>query len=86
MPGQSPPPTYPASALRRGDSGTVVVQVVVGVSGEPLDARVIQRSGARDLDRAALEAVRGWRFQPAHNNGQPMQATLDIPFDFKPAE
>ena len=48
--------------------------------------RVIQRSGARDLDRAALEAVRGWRFQPAHNNGQPMQATLDIPFDFKPAE
>lgn len=86
LPGQSPPPIYPASALRRGDSGTVVVQVVVGVSGEPLDARVIQRSGARDLDRAALDAVRGWRFQPAHSNGQPMQATLDIPFDFKPAE
>lgn len=86
LPGQSPPPSYPAGALRRGDSGTVVVQVVVGVNGEPLDVRVIQRSGARDLDRAALEAVRRWRFQPAHSNGQPMQATLEIPFDFKPAQ
>lgn len=85
LPGQRPP-EYPPAALRRGDSGTVVVQVVVGVDGTALDARVIQRSGSRDLDRAALDAVRGWRFQPALSNGQPMQVSLDIPFDFKPAQ
>ncbi len=86
LPGQSPAPSYPPAALRRGDSGTVVVQVVVGADGSPLDARVIERSGSRDLDRAALDAVRGWRFQPAQSNGQPMQGSLDIPFDFKPAQ
>ncbi len=86
LPGQSPPPSYPPAALRRGDSGTVVVRVEVGVDGTPLDATLVQRSGSRDLDRAALDAVRGWRFQPAMNNGQPMQAGLEIPFDFKPAQ
>ncbi|MNN58624.1 Gram-negative bacterial tonB protein [compost metagenome] len=86
LPDQSPAPDYPPAALRRGESGTVVVQVEVDARGQPLDAKVIQRSGSRDLDRAALDAVRGWRFQPAQSNGQPMQGTLEIPFDFKPAQ
>ncbi|WP_313319550.1 energy transducer TonB [Stenotrophomonas sp.] len=86
LPGQSPPPTYPPAALRRGDSGSVVVRVEVGIDGTALDAKVVQRSGSRDLDRAALDAVRNWRFQPALSNGQPMQAGLEIPFDFKPAQ
>ena len=81
---QSPPPAYPSAALRRGDSGTVVVRVEVDAHGLPLDAKVIQRSGSRELDRAALDAVRGWRFQPAQSNGQPMVGSLEIPFDFKP--
>jgi hypothetical protein len=33
LPDQSPAPTYPPAALRRGDSGTVVVQAVVDVAG-----------------------------------------------------
>ena len=86
LPGQSPAPDYPAAALRRGESGTVVVRVDVDANGVPLDVRLVQRSGSRDLDRAAQEAVRNWRFQPAQINGQPMQGSLEIPFDFKPAQ
>lgn len=86
LPGQSPPPAYPPAALRRGESGTVVVRVDVDASGMPLDAKIVQRSGSRDLDRAALDAVRGWRFQPAQSNGQPMVGSLEIPFDFQPAQ
>ncbi len=86
LPGQSPPPAYPPAALRRGESGTVVVRVEVDAAGLPLDAKIVQRSGSRDLDRAALEAVRGWRFQPAQSNGQPMVGSLEIPFDFQPAQ
>ena len=85
LPGQSPAPDYPPAALRRGESGTVIVHVDVDANGVPLDVRVVQRSGSRDLDRAAQEAVRNWRFQPAQSNGQPMQGSLEIPFDFKPA-
>ena len=85
LPGQSPP-TYPPAALRRGESGTVVVRVDVDAGGVPLDAKIVQRSGSRDLDRAALDAVRRWRFQPAQSNGQPMVGSVEIPFDFKPAQ
>ncbi len=80
---QSPPPTYPPSALRNGVEGSVVVRVDVDPSGVPMDVTVIQRSGSRDLDRAATDAVRRWRFLPAQANGQPVQGSIEVPFDFK---
>ena len=81
---QSPPPSYPPAALRRGDSGTVVVRVDVDATGYPSAVTLIQRSGSRDLDRAASDAVRRWRFQPAQSNGQPVPGSIEVPFDFKP--
>lgn len=83
LPDQSPPPEYPAAALRKGESGTVMVRVQVDRSGVPVDVSIDRRSGSRDLDRAAQDAVRGWRFQPAQRDGQPVDAILVIPIDFK---
>ncbi len=80
---QSPPPSYPPGALRRGESGSVVVRVDVDATGAPVDVTIIQRSGSRDLDRAATDAVRRWRFQPAQSNGQPVPGSIEVPFDFK---
>jgi len=82
--GQSPPPTYPAAALRRGESGSVVVRVDVDATGYANNITVIQRSGSRELDRAASDAVRRWRFTPALSNGQPVPGSIEVPFDFKP--
>ncbi|MFT4247896.1 MAG: energy transducer TonB [Pseudomonas sp.] len=84
--GQMPAPAYPAAALRRGDSGTVVVRVDVDASGVPGGVTLIQRSGSRDLDRAAMDAVRDWHFRPAQRNGQPVPGSIEIPFDFKPGQ
>lgn len=81
--GQTPPPRYPSAALRKGESGTVLVRVEVDATGMPAGVALVQRSGSRDLDRAAMEAVRGWRFQPAQRDGQPIAASLVIPIDFK---
>ena len=83
---QSPPPQYPSAALRRGDSGTVVVRAEVDASGMPTAVTVIERSGSRELDRAARDAVSRWRFTPASSNGQPVAGSIEIPFDFKPAD
>ncbi|MDH0172713.1 TonB family protein [Stenotrophomonas sp. GD04145] len=81
--GQSPPPAYPAAALRAGETGSVVVRVEVDATGYPNNVTVIQRSGSRDLDRAATDAVRRWRFTPAQSNGQAVPGTIEVPFDFK---
>ncbi len=83
IPGQTPAPEYPSSAMRNGDQGTVMVRVEVGVDGLPTSVEVAQRSGSRDLDRAALAAVRQWRFQPAQRDGQPVPGAVTVPIDFK---
>ncbi|WP_421567431.1 TonB family protein [Stenotrophomonas sp. PD6] len=80
---QSPPPTYPPAALRRGETGSVVVRVDVDATGVPMNVTIVQRSGSRDLDRAATDAVRRWRFLPAQNNGVAVTGSIEVPFDFK---
>lgn len=80
---QSPPPDYPAAAMRAGAEGTVMVRVEVGTDGAPLSVDIAERSGSRDLDRAAVEAVRRWRFQPAQRDGQPVVGAVTVPIDFR---
>lgn len=80
---QSPPPSYPPAALRNGVEGSVVVRVDVDATGVPFNVTIVQRSGSRDLDRAATDAVRRWRFLPAQNNGQAVVGSIEVPFDFK---
>jgi protein TonB len=81
--GQNPPPVYPPAALRSGESGTVLVRVEVDANGAPAGVALVKRSGSRELDRAAMEAVRKWRFQPAQRDGQAVPASLVIPIDFR---
>jgi protein TonB len=83
IPGQTPAPEYPSAAMRNGDQGTVMVRVDVGADGIPTSVEVAERSGSRDLDRAALTAVRQWRFQPAQRDGQPVPGAVTVPIDFK---
>lgn len=82
IPGQTPPPRYPATAMRRGTTGTVLLRVEVGIDGIPTDIQLERRSGSRDLDRAAMDAVRDWRFRPGQRDGQPVPSVVTIPVDF----
>lgn len=76
-------PPYPRDALRSGHQGTVVLQVLVGVDGRPLEVIVESGSGYRSLDEAARRHVlRHWRFQPAIQDGQPVQAIGLVPIEF----
>ncbi len=59
----TPPPKFPPEALRSGDSGEVQVEFTVGPDGSVTGARVVGGDG-RVFGRAAVEAVRRWRFQP----------------------
>lgn len=76
-------PVYPSRLLSKGIGGKVVVAVVVDNSGKVTSARVRTSSGSRDLDDAALKAVRKWKFQPAVRGGKKVKATALVPFNFE---
>jgi len=79
----SPPPRYPSQARRRRQSGTVLVRVDVGPDGVPTATSVVQSSQSRWLDKAALDAVRRWRFEPAMAEGRPTVASVVVPIEFQ---
>ncbi|MDO5609705.1 MAG: energy transducer TonB [Pseudomonadota bacterium] len=77
-------PRYPRDALRSGIGGLVRVAVDVGPDGVPTSVSLAEGSGSRELDRAALDAVRRWRFKPAIVNGQPSVGRVVVPIQFTP--
>lgn len=80
----APPPSYPREALRSGLTGTVVLEVLVGVDGRPLQAEVVTSSGHRVLDHAARRQVLArWMFKPALQAGVPVQAIGRVPVEFR---
>ena len=60
----TPPPKFPAEALRANQSGEVQIEFTVGTDGSVTAARVVRSTPARVFDREAVNAVRRWRFQP----------------------
>jgi protein TonB len=76
-------PAYPDQARRRGIEGRVVVRATVSSAGRVLGAAVAQGSGSDALDRAALDAVRGYSFTPATRGGVAVDGVADLPFTFR---
>jgi protein TonB len=78
----NPAPKYPIQARRRGLEGTVLLEALIDTSGRVIDLRLSTSSGHSILDRAALQSVRGWRFQPGMIGGQPQQMWVKVPVRF----
>lgn len=76
-------PDYPPQAFRNHEEGTVLVRVDVDANGTATNADVVKRSGSRDLDRAAMDAVRKWQFKPALKDGKAIASTVQVPVEFK---
>lgn len=76
-------PEYPKDLRRVGKEGSVVVSVDVDATGKPSNIVLKQRSGERDFDRAALQAVEQWTFEAARENGKAVASTVDVPIDFR---
>jgi TonB family protein len=75
------PPLYTKRAFDRGIEGRVVLKVIVRKDGTIGPVRV-EQSLDKDLDEAAVEAVRNWRFDPAKVNGEPINVLTNIEVDF----
>lgn len=81
VPVYMPSPRYPMSALRKQREGKVVLSVTVTPEGDVTSVTVGHSSGDIDLDRAAEDAVRSWRFAAADN--RPSRYTADLPINFE---
>ena len=77
-------PEYPKMSLRLGEQGTVVLTVMVKSDGSAGDVEVKSTSGFTRLDRAAADAVKTWRFNPATIDGKAVDKSYEVPITFKP--
>jgi protein TonB len=76
-------PSYPGSARRLGLQGTTTLRVHVAVDGRVAEVAVHESAGHPDLDHAAVDAVRRWRFEPARRGVIPVAMWVLLPVEFR---
>lgn len=67
------PPEYPQKALAEGVAGSVLLTFTVDSKGATRDVEVVQSTPPGMFDRAAVAAVKRWRYQPMIVNGAPVE-------------
>ncbi|MCY2959698.1 MAG: energy transducer TonB [Planctomycetota bacterium] len=65
----TPRPEYPEDARKRGEQGAVTCRIRVQPDGGVERVEVLVSSGSECLDRAAVEALERWRYEPARLRG-----------------
>lgn len=73
-------PHYPSAAREARIEGTVLILALIGDDGRVRDTRIVR--SIPQLDRAAEETVRIWRFKPATHRGEPVEVWVQIPVRF----
>jgi len=74
-------PVYPAEARQQNLQGVVALSIVVGRDGSVLGMRAL--NGPDVLARAAMDALRWWKFAPYRLNGEPAAVETTVAVEFK---
>jgi protein TonB len=74
-------PQYPSFALQTKTQGTVRLHAIISRDGRITSLDVL--SGHPFLVKAALEAVRQWRYRPTLLNGEPVEVETSITVIFR---
>jgi len=78
----NPAPDYPGISKRAGEEGRVLLKVLVSANGDAENVEIEKGSHFDRLDQAAINAVKRWRFIPAHKGGQTLSAYVLVPVKF----
>ena len=70
-------PIYPPEEKKKGTTGTVVLEAIIGKSGS-IENLNVRSSPSQGLSRSALDAVHQWRYQPYLLNGDPVEVETTI--------
>lgn len=74
-------PVYPPSAVHMQIEGAVQLLATISKSGAITDVKVL--SGDKQLARAAVDAVKRWKYAPYLLNGDPVDIQTQITINFK---
>jgi TonB family protein len=73
---------YPESAREEGIQGKVLVKLIVDEKGNVSSTEVVQ-SVNEELDKAAVDAIKKTKFNPAMKDNKPVKCEIAIPVMFK---
>lgn len=79
---QNPAPPYPGLSRRLREEGTVTLKLLVNADGKVGAIEVVNSSGYKRLDDAALNAISRWHFSPATQAGVAIDFWYEIDFEF----
>jgi protein TonB len=74
-------PAYPPQARQMRLEGKVELQANISRSGSI--SSIKQLSGDPVLGRAAMDAVRQWKYKPYYLNGEPVEVETQVTVNFK---
>jgi TonB family protein len=73
---------YPEEAAEHGEDAVVELELTVDREGRITGVRVVESAGEA-FDAAAVEAARGFRFEPARRGGEPVPAVIRYRYTFE---
>lgn len=79
-------PAYPASALPNKERGAVLLGVTVSAEGKVQELDLLESSGYKSLDAAAVAGVMSWHFVPAMKDGSATPGRTDVSIGFQPPD
>jgi protein TonB len=74
---------YPTAAMRARQEGWVVVSFTVDPDGSTSDVKVVESQPRHVFDRAAIDAVERYRFNPAMKDGVAVSSVKQQRIEFK---
>jgi TonB family protein len=77
----TPTPGYPESLTDTGMSGRAEVDITIKTDGTVADPE-LGMAELRAFGKAAMAAVKTWKFEPASRDGTPVEMRVTIPFIF----
>ncbi len=68
------PMIYPPRARARGQEGYVILSLLIGITGEIEQVKVVDSQPAGVFDDVALQGINAWQFEPAQYDGRSVKS------------
>ncbi|MEO5933034.1 MAG: TonB family protein [Duganella sp.] len=80
---RAPQPVYPSIARRMGESGIVMLRVLIGEKGQAEQVTIQKSSGSEKLDEAGRQAVLRALYKPYIEDGKAIPVYALVPINFQ---